>query len=175
MRGSGERGERALARRCEGHPHDDRSIAGGTLAHRAVIGRALPSAPANEVEPAGVGIPADRLEAVFRPFEQADSSTSRKYGGTGLGLPITLPREAAPVRTSTVEHLAPGISGRETSSLETIDRQCSREALVVEDERDAQQMLLHHLRSGHRGEELRIERVPYSPRERRRREGLLQE
>lgn len=37
----------------------------------------------------GVGVPADRLEAVFRPFEQADTSTSRKYGGTGLGLPIT--------------------------------------------------------------------------------------
>ena len=36
----------------------------------------------------GIGVPADRLEAVFRPFEQADTSASRKYGGTGLGLPI---------------------------------------------------------------------------------------
>jgi CheY-like chemotaxis protein len=37
----------------------------------------------------GIGLPADRLEHVFDEFTQADSSTTRKYGGTGLGLPIS--------------------------------------------------------------------------------------
>ena len=52
------------------------------------------------VSDTGIGIPADRLGRLFRPFSQVDGSTTRRYGGSGLGLVIS--RQLAEMMGGTV-------------------------------------------------------------------------
>jgi CheY-like chemotaxis protein len=59
---------------------------GGVVRLEAVAG---PTEVVFAVHDAGRGIPEDKLEAIFEPFEQVDSSDSRQKGGTGLGLAIS--------------------------------------------------------------------------------------
>lgn len=54
-----------------------------------------------EVSDQGIGIPQDKLADIFLPFKQADDSTTRKYGGTGLGL--TISQQFAQLMGGTIE------------------------------------------------------------------------
>jgi signal transduction histidine kinase len=55
------------------------------------------------VRDSGIGLSAEQISRLFQPFTQADSSTTRKYGGTGLGLALTRKLCEAMGGTITVE------------------------------------------------------------------------
>ncbi len=60
----------------------------GGVAISVKPGQLLSGSVRVEVADTGIGIPSESLKTIFEKFRQADSSTTRKYGGSGLGLSI---------------------------------------------------------------------------------------
>ena len=94
----------------------------------------------------GIGMTAEQAEEVFAPFQQAESSTSRRYGGTGMGLTIsqqltvlsggTLRCDSAPGAGSRFEvilPLPPGEPQEEEATQQAADLLPGMKILVAED------------------------------------------
>lgn len=65
----------------------------GEITVKALPGKTTPGSQHRywlsfSIKDSGIGIPRKDLKRIFEPFEQADSTTTRKYGGTGLGLAV---------------------------------------------------------------------------------------
>ncbi len=115
-----------------------------------------------EVMDSGIGMDEAQLARIFEPFSQADSSTTRKYGGTGLGLSLTkslvelmggeLKVESQPglgsrfYFTLLFDAVAAGDDAAATEAPTILKKPAFKgEVLVCEDNRTNQEVIVNHL------------------------------
>ena len=113
----------------------------------------------------GIGIAPERLHAIFEAFQQADNSTARKYGGTGLGLTISrslcqlmgycLEAESTPGQGSTFRIRLSRTAIPVVAAPAAVDQMLARKrVLVIDDEPDSRLLLSSYLIA--EGAELRL-------------------
>lgn len=131
--------------------------------HGSIVVRAEPVEKSNdqvlvrfEVRDTGIGIAPEAQSRLFEPFEQADSSTTRKFGGTGLGLNISrrlvemmggrIGVESEPGKGSVFWFTARlGCDGSLLSRRPPLASMLGRRVLVVDDHPEARQILAEML------------------------------
>jgi len=109
------------------------------------------------VKDTGIGIPQDKLDRLFKSFSQVDSSTTRKYGGTGLGLVIceklvelmggAIRVESAPGTGSIFSFTICTAAGQQTSPAEINMSMAGLEGkrVLVVDDNDTNRLILQKL------------------------------
>jgi signal transduction histidine kinase/CheY-like chemotaxis protein/HPt (histidine-containing phosphotransfer) domain-containing protein len=120
------------------------------------------------VRDTGIGIPADRIDRLFRSFTQVDASTTRLYGGTGLGLAISkrlaaamggdLGVQSTPGRgsTFTLSVRLPRGAQTEDALTQAPAELPGRRALIVDDNETNRRILRRQLE----GWDMRVESAP---------------
>lgn len=118
-----------------------------------------------DIRDTGIGIPRDKQARIFNPFFQADTSTTRKYGGTGLGLVISknlveimggfLELKSLKGRGTTFRitlphrpDLAPLVEQKNNSAAMSLQWPAGRryKLLLVDDSEDNRTLLIHYLK-----------------------------